>query len=63
MIPKVTLSLLSAHYSTTVHKNIQSFFSDGVGSLLAATSSMLCIYVYFLIKIKITVWRTGFLLV
>ena len=38
-IPKITLSLLSLQYK----KNI-SFFSNGVGSLLAATSSMLCLF-------------------
>ena len=39
MIPKITLSLLSLQY-----KKYISFFSNVVGSLLAATSSMLCFF-------------------
>jgi hypothetical protein len=39
MIPKITLSLLSL----LINKKISSF-SNGVGSLLAATSSMLCLF-------------------
>jgi hypothetical protein len=41
MIPKITLSLLSLQ-----NKNI-GFFSNGVGSLLAATVPLLQCYVYF----------------
>ena len=55
MIPKITL-----HFSHYITKNM-SFFSNGLGSLLAATPSrQSCL---FLDQINITVRRTDFLLV